>query len=160
LIKRKSSKQSITPGLPDYTFFTDRDLGHAFPQFLRKAGFHVEVHDDHFSQTTEDIEWFKVVGDKGWIVLSRNYKQGNVTVELDTWMTSKIRGFYIVGKNPFPILAENIVNSRHKITAFLNKHHTPFMAKLYMPPENKLNKTGEIKMWRTDHDWLIKKLSE
>lgn len=153
MIKRKSSKQSSTLELPDYTFFCDRDLGRSFPELLKQSGFNVEIHDDHFSQDTEDIDWFRSVGRNGWIVISRNHKQKRVDIEREVWMTSGIRGFYIIGQWPFPDLAQNLVNNKHRLVKFLNKHTDPFMAKVYMPTKSASSKPGEIKMWYSYKDW-------
>jgi len=39
---------------------------------LRAAGLHVEVHDDHFRQDALDPEWLTAVGEKNWIVVTRD----------------------------------------------------------------------------------------
>jgi hypothetical protein len=45
----------------EIVFFTDRDLGHQFPEQLRRAGLKVERHDDHFDSLTNDPNWIGVV---------------------------------------------------------------------------------------------------
>ena len=153
MIKRRSEKQSHTLELLDYTFFTDRDLGHKFPEALKVAGLNVEIHDDHFSDDTEDVEWFKEIGEKGWIVISHNHRQRTVPYEVDTWMNSKVRGFYVIGRKPFQELADNFIAAKHKVVKRLNKHNHPFMAKIYMPGNSKSLKSGNIKMWYTYDEW-------
>ncbi len=55
------------------TFFVDRCLGTVdVPRALRDAGAHVAVHDDHFPQGCQDEEWLRVVGQKGWAVLTKD----------------------------------------------------------------------------------------
>lgn len=51
------------------TFFTDRDLGKAFPRILREAGLAVEEHSAHFAHDTPDDEWLTAVGHRGWYVI-------------------------------------------------------------------------------------------
>jgi len=54
-------------------FFIDRSLGRKYVAgALRTAGAKVEVHDDHFPQTTPDVEWLAEVGRRGWVVLSKD----------------------------------------------------------------------------------------
>lgn len=54
-------------------FFIDRSLGRKYvAEALRTAGATVEVHDDHFPQTTPDVEWLAEVGRRGWVVLSKD----------------------------------------------------------------------------------------
>lgn len=158
MVKRRSERQSHTLELPDYTFFTDRDLGHKFPKILKAGGLKVEIHDNHFSDDTEDVEWFREIGKKGWIVISHNYKQRTVPYEVDTWMNSRIRGFYVKGHLPFQDMARNVVAVKHKLVKFLNKYDHPFMAKIYMPSNTKSSKPGEVKMWHTHADWIANKL--
>lgn len=67
-----SKRRSSTKPLPEHTFFTDRDLGRQFPTLLRDAGISVEQHDDHFPPLTPDVEWLRVIGERGWIALSYN----------------------------------------------------------------------------------------
>jgi hypothetical protein len=69
-------------------------------------------------------------------------------------MTAKIKAFFVIGTVPFPNLASNLVNSKHKLVNFINKNHYPFMAKVYMPTNIKPSKPGEIKMWFTHKEWL------
>lgn len=54
-------------------FFIDRSLGRKYvAEALRTAGATVEVHDDHFPQTTPDVDWLAEVGRRGWVVLSKD----------------------------------------------------------------------------------------
>jgi hypothetical protein len=48
-------------------FFTDRDLGTAFPEILKRAGLAVERHRDHFPPDCSDQEWLAEVGKRDWV---------------------------------------------------------------------------------------------
>ena len=50
-------------------FFTDRDLGTAFPEILKRAGLAVERHRDHFSADCPDEDWLAGVGGREWVVM-------------------------------------------------------------------------------------------
>lgn len=39
---------------------------------MRAAGANVEVHDDHFPSDATDEDWLRAVGEKGWIVLTKD----------------------------------------------------------------------------------------
>jgi hypothetical protein len=41
-------------------------------EILRAAGLKIEVHDDHFRQDAVDPEWLTTVGEKNWIVVTRD----------------------------------------------------------------------------------------
>ena len=59
--------------LPDPVFFTDRNLGaRVLPDQLRKAGFRLVVHDEHFSRRQDvlDPEVIRVCGENSWLLLT------------------------------------------------------------------------------------------
>lgn len=60
--------------LPEpYVFFVDRSLGgRVVAGALRAAGVDVRAHDDVFAQDTDDEVWLADVGDRGWIVLTKD----------------------------------------------------------------------------------------
>ncbi|MEZ5614602.1 MAG: hypothetical protein R3E35_05245 [Rhodocyclaceae bacterium] len=54
-------------------FFIDRSLGRKqVAEAFREVGGTVEVHDNHFPQTTPDVDWLAEVGRRGWVVLSKD----------------------------------------------------------------------------------------
>jgi uncharacterized protein with PIN domain len=54
-------------------FFLDRSLGKKIiAEALRTAGADVRIHDDIFIQDAQDVEWLPEVGQKGWIVLTKD----------------------------------------------------------------------------------------
>lgn len=56
-----------------FVFFVDRSLGgRVVAQALREAGEEVRVHDDHFAQDTDDEVWLADVGERGWVVLTKD----------------------------------------------------------------------------------------
>lgn len=155
MIKRRSNKQSLTPGLLDYTFFTDRDLGEQFPKILLDAGLRVEKHDDHFSDITQDIVWLSEIGQKGWIALSHNKRMRKNSFEVSVLMESNVREFILIGHTKHSELAINFVNTRFKVLNFLNKYNEPFMAKIYRPAMKKRVKGGYVTMWYDHKQWLL-----
>ncbi|MGL4552324.1 MAG: hypothetical protein ACRC33_14185 [Gemmataceae bacterium] len=54
------------------TLFVDRSLGKGVGRRLRDAGATVELHDDHFAQTTKDSEWIPDVTARGWVILTKD----------------------------------------------------------------------------------------
>jgi uncharacterized protein (DUF433 family) len=65
-------------------FFVDRGLGrYAVAVSLRQSGLAVEIHDDHFSDETEDVEWLCEAGRRGWIVLSKDSAMRRQELEVE-----------------------------------------------------------------------------
>lgn len=56
-------------GTTELVFFIDRALGKKqVAEPLRNVGATVEIHDDHFSPDTPDVEWLTQVGERNWVV--------------------------------------------------------------------------------------------
>lgn len=140
-------------------FFTDRDLGSLFPQILSDAGLQVEKHDDHFpDNNTQDDVWLPEIGRRGWLAISKDKRIRYKTNELDAVMRAGVGLFLVVGQASHRDLAENFVECVYKIEQFLNKHHPPFIAKVYRPSsEQKLRgsrKKGTVELWLSHKNWL------
>jgi hypothetical protein len=86
------SKASLT----SITFFIDRSLGGKLvAQALRDAGANVEIHDQHFPQDTPDVDWLKVVGARGWVVLSKDERIRRNHIERAALQTANVRAFFL-----------------------------------------------------------------
>lgn len=77
-------------------FFIDRSLGRKYvAQALREAGATVEVHDDHFPQTTSDVDWLAEVGRRGWVVLSKDERIRRNRIEREALEAARVRAFFL-----------------------------------------------------------------
>lgn len=73
--KKRSAASSPSRPPEPLTYFLDRSLGRfKLATALRQAGLRVEVHDDYFQQDATDEEWLAGVGQRGWIVLTKDEK--------------------------------------------------------------------------------------
>lgn len=70
------------------TFFTDRDLGHRFPEILQESGLDVKKHDDIFpgEEAPDDVDWLSYVGQRGWIAISYDKRIGRKRNQIDAVM--------------------------------------------------------------------------
>jgi hypothetical protein len=71
----------VTPS-PKPIFFIDWYLGKTVANALLQAGAHVEHHHAHFDQDTPDALWLPVVGERGWVVLTKDKAMGKNLIEL------------------------------------------------------------------------------
>jgi len=77
-------------------FFIDRSLGRKYvAEALRTAGATVEVHDDHFPQTTPDVDWLAEVGRRGWVVLSKDERIRRNRIEREVLEAAHVRAFFL-----------------------------------------------------------------
>lgn len=136
-------------GPPDtLVFFTDRDLGKRFPSILSNAGLNVRRHAELFPHDCPDETWLEHVGSQGWIAITHDRQIRYKPNEKLAVLKHGVRLLIVVGKAPFPKLAENFVATLGPIQSFINAHSGPWIAKVYRPPGGKFEGTpGSVAMW-------------
>jgi hypothetical protein len=132
-------------------FFTDRDLGTAFPEILKSAGLAVERHRDHFPPDCADEDWLAEVGGREWVALTHNLRIRYTPNELAAVIRHRVRLLVIVGKAPLPVLAASFVATRKRVEAFLERVPPPTIAKVYQATPAQLAKNpaaaGRVERW-------------
>jgi hypothetical protein len=132
-------------------FFTDRDLGAAFPEILRAAGLTVERHGDHFAPDCPDEDWLAEVGKRDWVALTHDPRIRHKPNQLAAVVQHRVRLLVIVGKAAFPDLAASFVATRVRIKAFLGHAPRPLIAKVYRATPAELAENpaapGRIERW-------------
>lgn len=128
----------------EIVYFTDRDLGHQFPEKLRAAGLRVERHDDHFDQLTPDSEWIAEVGRRGWVAVTRDARIRYSPLALETLMTSGARLLVIVGRLTTDEAADVFVRQGKRIERLLRNERKPFIGKV---------RRDSVKAWLRMKDW-------
>ncbi len=135
------------------TFFIDRCLGgKCIAEVLRRSGITVEIHDDHFDKGAQDVEWLPSVGQKGWVVLTKDARIGRNPLEKIAVANAGIKMFTLAsqdlsGADMAAIFLESIIAMQE----FLRKHPAPFIAKIY--------RNGRIDMWK-DKQMLLEELNK
>ncbi|MGH8866324.1 MAG: hypothetical protein ACREVZ_17055 [Burkholderiales bacterium] len=131
-------------GQHEIVYFTDRDLGHRFPEKLRAAGLRVERHDDHFDQLTADIKWIAEVGRRGWVAVTRDARIRYSPLALETLMSSGARLFVIVGRLTTDEAAAVFLQQRKRVERLLRKESRPFIGKI---------RRDSVEVWLRKSDW-------
>src|SRR5262249_30822356 len=95
------SKKPSDVKLPDETvFFIDRSLGiEPIRTELLNAGLVVQIHDDHFARDEEDRVWLRTVGERGWVVLTKDQRLRYRPLEIAALRASKARVFVLTAGN-------------------------------------------------------------
>ena len=98
--KRRSKKRSGASSArrPDatHTYFVDECLGrHFVANALRTAGAHVELHHEHFRSGAPDAEWLPIVGERNWIVLTKDRHIRRRELEIQAIVNSRVRAFVL-----------------------------------------------------------------
>lgn len=138
--KKRSVANSKQPPEPR-VLYLDRNLGrHVVASALRNAGYPVEVHDDHLPIDAPDEQWIKLVGDKGWIALTKDknirYRHAEFqAIEEYGARVVVVRAKNLVGKE----LAELVVKHYERIQQFALLSQAPFVAGL--------DRSGALKLY-------------
>ena len=68
------------------------------PEALRQAGLRVEVHDDHFPPDASDAEWLRAVGQRGWVVLTKDERIRRRPLERAALLDAGVRAFVLTAR--------------------------------------------------------------
>jgi hypothetical protein len=113
-------------------FFLDRSLGkHIVADALRQVGAAVQLHDDHFPQDARDEEWLRTVGERGWIVLTRDDRIRYRSQERTALIQARVRAFVLSGRSlSGPVMAAAFVQALPAMRRFVARHQGPFIARV------------------------------
>lgn len=126
----------------ELTFFIDRCLGKRYiATVLRDSGIAVEIHDDHFSQNVEDVNWLPEVGKRGWVVLTKDANISKNQLERMAVANAGVSLFVLASQNlSGKQMAEIFLASITKMQEFVRTYPSPFIAKVY--------RDGRVEMWK------------
>ena len=131
--------------------FTDRDLGKAFPAFLRDVGPEVERHADHFTPDCPHPDWLRVVGERGWVAVTHDARIRYKPNERDAVQEHKVALLVMIGRMRHADLAVGFINTRSRILRFVDKHRPPYIAKVYCASSITESRgkasAGRVEMW-------------
>jgi len=130
--KKRSAANSSSKPPSRNALFIDRSLGRRIvADALRQAGAEVHVHDDHFPPDARDEEWLRVVGEHGWIVLTKDKMIRYRGPELAALINAGVRAFVLTGRNlQGREMGEIFVRALPAINRFIAGHRAPFIAKV------------------------------
>jgi predicted nuclease of predicted toxin-antitoxin system len=139
---------------PPITFFIDRCLGSKrVVTALREAGLTVEIHEDHFAPDALDVEWLPQVGEREWVVLTKDANISRRTLEKMAVARAGIRLFILASQNlASSEMIDILVQAIEPMKNLVQNHPAPFIAKIY--------RNHQVAMWRSCEDLLSELNSE
>ena len=94
--KKRSGASSKQRRKSPLIYFVDECLGrHFVADALRNAGAHVEVHHEHFPPGVQDADWLPVVGDRRWIILTKDRHIRRRELEINAIINARVRAFVL-----------------------------------------------------------------
>jgi predicted nuclease of predicted toxin-antitoxin system len=118
---------------PDGTiFFIDRSLGiEPIRTELIKAGLVVEIHDDHFARDEDDRVWLRTVGERHWVVLTKDQRLRYRPLEIAALRANKARVFVLTAGNLRGVeIAAVFETALPRICKVLRTRPGPFVARV------------------------------
>jgi predicted nuclease of predicted toxin-antitoxin system len=128
----RSKKLSAAKPPNGTVFFLDRSLGvEPIRTQLTTAGFTVEIHDDHFPRDEEDRVWLQSVGERGWIVLTKDQRLRYRPLEIAALRASRARVFVLTAGNLRGVeIAAIFILALPRIVRILRSRQGPFVARV------------------------------
>lgn len=106
-------------------------MGRAVGRRLEEEGIRVELHDDHFSQGTPDAKWLPVVGQRGWIVLTKDTRIRYRPNEKHALLAAGVRAFaFTSGSLSGTEMSEAIVKALPRMLKLLAARSSAFVARI------------------------------
>jgi hypothetical protein len=94
--KKRSGASSRRQPKESLVYFIDECLGrHVVADSLRAAGAHVEVHHEHFASGARDAEWLPLIGERRWIVLTKDRHIRRRELEIQAIVNARVRAFVL-----------------------------------------------------------------
>jgi predicted nuclease of predicted toxin-antitoxin system len=125
-------KPSVAKPPDGIVFFIDRSLGiEPLRTELINSGVVVKIHDDHFAKDEQDRVWLKEVGERGWVVLTKDHRLRYRPLEIAALRASKARVFILTAGNlRGSEIATAFLNALPKMHRLLESHKGPFVARV------------------------------
>ncbi|MGZ5261336.1 MAG: PIN-like domain-containing protein [Burkholderiales bacterium] len=90
----------FTAQLDYLTFFLDYQIGRfVVAEALRAAGARVEVHIDHFEQNAPDTDWIPEIGQRQWVLITKDQNIRRNPLERAAYKGAQLRGFVVTQKD-------------------------------------------------------------
>jgi hypothetical protein len=131
--RSRSKKRSGTSEQPDVTLFLDRALDFdTLYNALVQAGVPVVRHRDAFADDALDRDWLPVVGERGWVVLTKDKAMQHSEIERAAIQNARVPVFILVRSDLSGAeMASIFVKALPAILRILRTHTPPFIAKIY-----------------------------
>lgn len=119
---------------------------------LRAAGEKVELKEDHFDDDAEDRVWVPAVGQRGWIILTKDRALRHNSLELVALLKSNTHAFILTSaEQTGPQMAQAFVAALPDMKKMVAKFPAPFVATI--------TPLGNVHVFFT-HDQLIAAISD
>jgi len=137
------------PEQPEW--YLDYQLGGlTVAEALRAHGLIVHIHRDYFAPQATDEEWLTEVGQRGWIVLTKDRMIQRRTLEREALIRANVRAFVLVAKQTNgPENAQILIKAHSAMIRHIEQHPAPFIVTVYR--DGSLKAVDLAKLRKTKH---------
>jgi hypothetical protein len=131
--RSRSKKLSAASGPPEpLTFFIDAALGRVMvADALRAEGVNVILHDEVFPQGAPDEDWLPEVGQRGWVLLTKDDRIRSTTAQREILLAAGVRAFILSGASlPGPAMAQAFRMAARRMQRVTLGERCPFIARV------------------------------
>lgn len=129
---KKLSVTNTVPSEPLAFFLDENNSVPEIAEVLRQAGALVHLHRDHFTQGVSDEEWLSIVGQKGWIIITRDARIRYNNIERVALQNVNARVFVLVSKNMTASQMAAVIEKAYSaIEKYVARGSAPFIAKIF-----------------------------
>jgi hypothetical protein len=132
--KRSGGSSARQPSLPEeFVLYLDENLHNCKPilDALTLYGVKHERHGSHFAQGVEDTAWLPFVGERGWILLTKDKRIRFNELEKSAIQRYRVREFYFASGNYSGAeMAAMLVSALREMARFCRRYDAPFIASI------------------------------
>jgi hypothetical protein len=132
--KRSGGSSARQPSLPEeFVLYLDENLHNCKPilDALAENGVRHERHGSHFPPGTEDTGWLPLVGNNGWLLLTKDKRLRFNELEKSAVQRYRVREFYFASGNYSGAeMAVMLVAALREMARFVRRYHAPFIASI------------------------------
>jgi hypothetical protein len=112
-------------------FLLDQNLIPGLARGMAAFGEGVTQLTDHFAPDTEDVEWPRIIGERGWFLVTRDEAIRFHPAEREAFRRYDVGAFLLGGENRSRWeLVEQLVRNRTAMREYAGRTRRPFMAKV------------------------------
>lgn len=94
-------------------------------------GCRIELHDDHFAQNAKDVDWLKVIGRSGWVLLTKDERIRTNQIEQQALADHSVTAFLLSRQD---LTAQDMVDAfttaLPRMRNLLSSRRRPFVARV------------------------------
>lgn len=131
--RSRLKRRSGTSAQPELPFFLDRAIdSDRIYEALIGVGVAVFRHREYFADNARDPEWLPIVGQRGWVVLTKDEGMQHSEIEKTAIRNANVRVFILVrGDLSGQEMASIFVKALPAMARIIRKYQRPFIAKVY-----------------------------